>query len=145
MAKKPAKKKVAAKKPKLAAKKPKLAAKKKLSVGALSAKDQARINCKHVLEALHAETGGMGGDVAAARVQAYCNDPINATATEFAFVGSLILRRWYIDPAKPNAAERASLWQEVRTRMQRSLSPVPSGWGGDSEVFLVQAMAEETP
>lgn len=137
MAKKPAKKKVAAKKPKLAARK-------KLKVGALSARDQARINCKHVLEALHAETGGMGGN-AAPRVQAYCNDPINATATEFAFVGSLILRRWYIDPQKPNGAERASLWQEVRTRMQRPLSPVPTGWDGTADVFLVQAMAEETP
>jgi hypothetical protein len=133
------------KKRKVAAKKPKLAANKELTVGALSAKDQARINCKHVLEALHAETGGMGGDVAAARVQAYCNDPINATATEFAFVGSLILKRWYIDPEKPNAAERAGLWQEVRTRMQRPLSPVPGGWDGNSDVFLVQAMAEETP
>ena len=144
MAKKPPKKKLAAKKPRLAAKKPELAARTDLA-GALSERDQARINCKHVLEALHAETGGMGGSVAAARVQAYCDDPINATATEFAFVGSLILRRWYIDPEKPNTAERGSLWQEVRKRMQRPLSPVPSGWNGNADVFLVQAMAEQTP
>jgi hypothetical protein len=78
-------------------------------------------------------------------VQAYCNDPINATTTEFAFVGALILRRWYIDPEKPNAAERASLWQEVRTRMERLLSPVPDGWNGTSDVDLVQAIAEQTP
>lgn len=139
MGKKPKKQKVAAKKPKSPAKKLKAMA------GAPSARDQARINCKHVLEALHAETGVWGDEVSAARVQAYCNDPINASATEFAFVGSLILRRWYIDPNKPDGNERTSLWTEIRTRMQKPVSAVPGGWDGSSDVFLLQSIAEETP
>ncbi len=106
-------------------------------------KQQRRINRKHVLDALKAETGSSGGDAAAARVQAYVREPVGASTVEFAYVGGLILRRFYIDPEKPNSSERRSLWQSIVTRLGKPEAVDPGGWDGTSTVGTLQAIAEE--
>lgn len=106
-------------------------------------RDERRVNRKHVLDALYSETGSFGGDAAAARVKAYCADPIGASTTEFGYVGALSLRRFYIDDSKPNGVERRSLWQELVTRMNRPSAKDPGGWDGTTLVMTVQAIAEE--
>jgi hypothetical protein len=108
----------------------------------LTARERARINRKHVLEALQSETGSSGGDVAAERVKAYCRDPLGADTVEFGYVGGLTLRRFYIDPTKPNGVERRSLWTEIKKRMAITAAD-PGGWDGTSEVMMLQAIAEE--
>ena len=80
---------------------------------AATTKATRRINRKHVLEALHAETGSWGGDVAKDRVKEFCADPANAPREEFAYVGALTLRRFYLDPAKPSGLERRGLWRSM--------------------------------
>jgi hypothetical protein len=105
-------------------------------------REQRRINRKHVLVALKQETGSSGGDVAAARVQAYVRDPGGASTVAFAYVGGLILRRFYIDPEKPNDSEGRSLWQNVVTRMGKPDAVDPGGWDGTTTTGMLQAMAE---
>ena len=106
-------------------------------------RDDRRRNRKHVLDALVDETGSFGGDAAAARVKAYRIDPLGAPTTEFAYVGALALRRFYIDESKPNTVERRSLWQNLTTRMKRPGVKDPGGWGGTTLVMTLQAIAEE--
>jgi len=106
-------------------------------------KEERRINRKHVLDALNEETGSSGGTVAEARVDAYRSNPLGATTKEFGYVGSLILRRFYIDPTKPNNKERRSLWINVVKRMGKEMIPVPEGWNGSSDVKKLQAIVEE--
>ncbi len=106
-------------------------------------REQRRVHRKHVLDALKRETGSSGGEAAKARVDAYRADPIGASTTEFGFVGGLTLRRFYVDAEKPNATERASLWQELMKRMDRVGTADPGGWDGTSDVKMLQAIAEE--
>ena len=106
---------------------------------------QRRANRAIVLEALFSETGSSGGDAAADRVIAYRNDPQGAASKDHVFVGALRLVRFYIDPTKPNNNERRGLWQAIRTRMNKSTSPVPSSIDADSSVAMVQLLAEERP
>jgi hypothetical protein len=106
-------------------------------------KDERRQNRKHVLLALNEETGGQGGSAASARVIAYCNDPIGASTEEFGYVGGLRLRRWYIADDKPNAAERASLWQNLKQKFGKPAATDPGGWDGTSDVKKLQAIMEE--
>jgi hypothetical protein len=106
------------------------------------ANDDRRMNRKFVLDALKSETGVDDGETAAARIKAYRNDPKGATTTEFSFAGALTLRRWYIDPAKPNANERRSLWQNIMQRMGKNAAD-PGGWNGTTNVSQLQAIAEE--
>ena len=105
-------------------------------------KTTRRMNRKHVLEALHAETGSWGGDVAEDRVRAYCDAPTEATREEFAYVGALTLRRFYVDPAKPNTGERASLWKSISQRLNKQAKD-PGGWDSETNVSQLQAIAEE--
>ena len=105
-------------------------------------KEERRINRKHVLDALKSETGVDDGSTAAPRIREYRQDPVGASTEEFAFCGALTLRRWYIDPTKPNQNERRSLWQEIMNRMGKD-APTPSGWDGDTNVSQLQAIAEE--
>jgi hypothetical protein len=105
-------------------------------------KTKRRVNRKHVLEALHDETGGWGGDAAKDRVKDYCEDPESAERTEFAYVGALTLQRFYIDPAKPNSAERSFLWKNIMDRLEKEARD-PGGWDKDTNVSQLQAIAEE--
>ncbi len=105
-------------------------------------KAKRRVNRKHVLEALHDETGGRGGDTAEDRVTEYCEDPESAERTEFAFAGALTLQRFYIDPAKPTSAQRSSLWTNIMQRLEKEASN-PGGWDKDTNVSQLQAIAEE--
>lgn len=105
-------------------------------------RDERRINRKHVLLALKSETGSDGGSAAAARVKAYCADPTNASTVEFGFVGALTLRRFYVDPSKPNDTERQSLWHELMKRIGKTGTANPSGWDGTTMVLTLQAIAE---
>lgn len=104
-------------------------------------RDERRVNRKHVLDALKSETGTDDGSTAAPRIAAYRNDPIGASTEEFAFCGALTLHRWYIDPSKPNQNERRSLWREIMDRMGKN-APMPGNWDGDTNVSLLQAIAE---
>jgi hypothetical protein len=104
-------------------------------------REERRVNRKLVLQALRSETGSSGGDAAADRVKAFISDPVGAKTEEFAFVGALILTRFFIDPSKPNASERRSLWQELMNRFGASASD-PGGWGGDTNVSQLQAIVE---
>ena len=106
-------------------------------------REQRRINRKHVLDALKQETGSSGGDVAAARVDTYRDDPRGASTTEFGYVGGLTLTRFYIDPTKPNDNERRSLWMNVVQRIGKPAAADPGGWDGTSDVKKLQAIAEE--
>ena len=107
----------------------------------LTRSEQLRINRKHILEALHQETGSWGGDVAAERVKAYCKKPLEAETVEVGYVGGLKLTRFYIDPSKPNGAERRSLWQEIKARMGITAAD-PEGWDGSTDVKGLQDIAE---
>lgn len=106
---------------------------------------QRRLNRKIVLDALKQETGSSGGDVAAPRVDAYCADPVAADSAEYVYVGALRLSRFYVDPSKPNAAERQGLWHSVRTPMGKSVTPVPAAIDGAMPVRTLQLLAEERP
>lgn len=106
-------------------------------------REDRRRNRKVVLDAIKSETGSSGGDAAAARVKAYCDDPVGATTVEFGFVGALTLRRFYVDPSKPNSSERRSLWFEIMKRMNKQGTADPGGWDGLSDLKKVQAIAEE--
>lgn len=106
------------------------------------AKDDRRNNRRDILEALNSETGSFGGDTAAPRVQAYIADPVGASTIEFAFVGALTLQRFYIDPQKPNASERRSLWQAMLAELNQGSAKDPGGWGSDTNVSLLQAIVE---
>ncbi len=108
----------------------------------MASKEERRKNRKHVLDALRSETGVDDGTTAAPRIKAYRADPTGATTTEFAFVGGLILRRWFIDPSKPNQSERRSLWQEIMKRLNKQATD-PGGWSGTTNVSQLQAIAEE--
>jgi hypothetical protein len=105
-------------------------------------KEQRRINRKLVLIALKEETGSSGGDVAAHRFNAYVADPINANIEDFTYLGALKLSRFYIDPEKPNGAERASLWIKLNEKFGKDAAD-PSGWDGNSEVGELQDIIEE--
>jgi hypothetical protein len=76
-------------------------------------------------------------------VQAYVADPVGASSEEFAYVGGLILQRFYIDPEKPNSAERQSLWQNIVTRMGKPEAVDPGEWDGTTDVGILQAIVEE--
>jgi len=104
---------------------------------------QSRINRKHVLDALKRETGSSGGDAAAKRVNAYRKDPIGADTTEFGYVGALTLRRFYVDPAKPNATERRALWATLTKKMGKRGAKDPGGWDGTIDVKTLQMLVEE--
>lgn len=106
-------------------------------------KADRRRNRKHVLEALHDETGSWGGDAAADRVKAYCKDPEGASKEQFAYVGAMVLRRFYVDPAKPNASERRSLWKHTTDRIGHA-GKDPGGWDADTNVSQLQAIVEES-
>lgn len=106
-------------------------------------RSERRINRKILLEALQQETGSSGGSVAAPRVKAYCSKPVDASPEEFGFVGGLTLRRFYIDPTKPNNAERQSLWFEITKRLGKLGVVNPGGWDGSTDVKKLQAIAEE--
>ena len=106
-------------------------------------RQQRRMNRKHVLDALKQETGSSGGDAAAARVDGYRNDPISASTTEFGYVGALTLRRFYIDPTKPNDNERRSLWMNIVQRLGKPAAVDPGNWDGASDVKKLQAIGEE--
>jgi hypothetical protein len=106
-------------------------------------KDQRRKNRKDVLKALNSETGGFGGDTAEPRVRAYIADPVGASTVEFAFIGALTLRRFYIDPEKPNVSERRSLWQATLSQLNQGSAKDPGGWGSDTNVSQLQAIVEE--
>jgi hypothetical protein len=105
-------------------------------------RDDRRRNRKHVLDGLKEETGSSGGGDASTRVDHYRADPVNASGAEFAFVGGLRLRRFYIDPTKPNGVERRSLWQNVTTRMGKPTAVDPGGWDGTTAVAQLQAIVE---
>jgi hypothetical protein len=102
-------------------------------------RDQRRINRKHVLDALKSETGSSGGS-ASDRVNAYRDGPLAASTGDFTFVGSLVLTRFYIDPEKPNGAERRSLWQNMTERIGKAKDP--GGWDGNTSVAQLQAIVE---
>ncbi|MFN0180531.1 MAG: hypothetical protein ACKVZ0_17155 [Gemmatimonadales bacterium] len=106
-------------------------------------REDRRVNRKHVLVALNKETGSFGGDAAASRVKAFIADPTGASTVEFAYVGGLTLRRFYIDESKPNSAERQSLWQEVTHQLGRDGVANPGKWDGSTQVKTLQAIAEE--
>jgi len=106
-------------------------------------KNQKRINRKLVLDALNEETGSSGGDAATARVDAYRADPIAAKTVDYAFIGSLSLNRFYIDPTKPNGNERSSLWANLKQKFNKPNAADPGGWGGDTPVMTLQAIMEE--
>jgi hypothetical protein len=108
----------------------------------LSEKDRQRANRKLMLDALKEETGSSGGTAAAARVEAYRADPLGASLEDFAFVGALILTRFYVDPTKPNDAERASLWTAIMQKMGKPGVAPKTGWDGKSDVKKLQAIAE---
>jgi len=110
---------------------------------ALLTREERRINRGHVLDALNSETGSNGGDIAEARVKAYRKDPKGASTTEFGYVGGLALQRWFIDPSKPKAVERRSLWQNIMTRMKKLGTKDPGGWDGQTAVLALQQIAEE--
>jgi hypothetical protein len=105
-------------------------------------KEQRRNDRMFVLQALHSETGAFGGDTAEPRVKAYIAAPIDASTTEFAFVGALALRRFFIDPTKPNAAERRSLWQAMLDELNQGTAADPGGWDGTTLVSQLQAIVE---
>ena len=106
-------------------------------------RDQRRENRKHVLDALKEETGSSGGSAAAARVNAYCNNPIGSSTTEFGYVGGLRLSRFYIDPTKPGNNERRSLWMNIVQRMYKPDALDSGGWDSTSDVKKLQAILEE--
>ncbi len=107
--------------------------------------EQRRENRKLVLQALQSETGSSGGDLAAPRVQAFVADPQAASTDDYVYVGALRLTRFYVDPSKPNASERRSLWQAVRTRMGRPTGNAPADIDGNTPVRTLQVLAEEQP
>jgi len=96
-----------------------------------------------ILEALQSETGSSGGDAAAKRVKAYIADPVNAAPEEFSFCGALILTRFYVDPQKPNTAEKRSLWKEMLTRIDKGSASDPGGWDGETSVSQLQLIVEQ--
>lgn len=106
---------------------------------------QRRLNRKHVLDALNRETGSNGGDHAAPRVIAYRDDPEGAGREHFTFVGALPLVNWYVDPARPTAAEARSLWHEVRKRMAKPVGTPPAGIDSTTSVVGLQTLAEQMP
>jgi hypothetical protein len=106
---------------------------------------QRRISRKHVLDALHQETGSNGGDHAAPRVTAFRADPNGAGREHFTFCGALPLVRWYVDPARPTAGQARSLWQEVRKRLGKAVGTAPAGIDGDMAVVGLQTLAEQAP
>lgn len=106
-------------------------------------KEQKRINRKLILDALKEETGSSGGDVAAARVDAYRADPKAATTIDYSYVGSLKLSRFYIDPTKPNVNERLSLWTKLKQKFNKPTALDPGGWNSDAAVMNLQAIIEE--
>ena len=83
--------------------------------------------------------------MAAPRVIAYCADPVGAPAREYAYVGGLALRRFYVDPGKPNGAERQGLWTNLRNRLSQTVGAAPAAISSTSVVADVQAMAELMP
>ena len=105
---------------------------------------QRRTNRKHVLDALHDETGSNGGDHAAERVIAFRNDPHGEGKPHMTFVGALPLVRWYVDPSKPNASEARSLWHNLRKRLDKSIGSAPA-FTGASTVVGLQTLAEQMP
>ena len=107
-------------------------------------REDRRLNRKAVLEALFRETGSSGGDVAGARVRAYCADPLAASTRDFAFVGGLTLVRFYVDPARPDTAQRRMLWALVRKGLGLPVGTVPDDWDGRTDVSTLQLLAEET-
>jgi len=107
--------------------------------------EERRTNRKIVLDALKSETGSSGGDLAAARVDAYRADPVGASSDEYFYVGALRLVRFYVDPDKPNASERRGLWQKIRSTMGKPTSPVPTDFDGTTPVRTLQMLAEQRP
>jgi hypothetical protein len=104
-------------------------------------REQRRNNRKLVLQALRSETGSFGGSAAEQRVKDFIADPQEAPTEVFSFAGALILTRFFVDPEKPNASERRSLWQELMRRFEGSASD-PGGWDGETNVGQLQAIVE---
>lgn len=109
----------------------------------MPSRDERRNNRARILKALHDETGSYGGGQAENRVRAYINNPVGATTQEFGYVGGLSLKRFYIDPSKPNASERRSLWQNISNRIE-SVGRDPGGWSESTRVLILQAIVEGT-
>ena len=106
-------------------------------------RSQRRINRKHVLAALRDETGSLGGDSAAPRVQAYLQDPTGASSYDYGFVGGLDLGKFYLDQAKPNVNDRSLLWQRITTSMGKKGAADPGRWARKTKVLTLHAIAEE--
>jgi hypothetical protein len=106
-------------------------------------REDRRRNRASVLKALKSETGSSGGDAAAKRVAAYFKDPLKASTADFAFVGTLNLTRFYIDPQKPNATERRSLWQAMIAEFDQGTGADPGNWSGVTTVSQLQGIVEE--
>ena len=106
-------------------------------------REDRRNHRKLILQALESETGSSGGDAAEPRVTSYIQDPLNASTEDFAFVGALTLRRFFIDPDKPNTSERRSLWQEILTRFAVGSAKDPGGWDGSTIVSQLQITVEQ--
>ena len=80
-------------------------------------RNRNRLLHKIILDSLHALTGSDGGSPAESIVRHYRTDPIGTDTAEFAFCTGLTLKRWYIDPAKPNQSEERALWTEIWNRL----------------------------
>lgn len=100
---------------------------------------------RDTLVALHRETDSNGGDPAAADVLAFLADPAGADTELFSRVRALPIQRWYVDPSKPNEAERGALWTSVRKEMNK-LPPGdnPGGWTNTARVLELAEIADET-
>jgi hypothetical protein len=103
---------------------------------------ERRWNRKLVLDALNAETGVDGGSPQQRGiVAAYRQSPGTASTEDFAFVGALALKNWYVDPSKPGKTERASLWITLMDLMSKS-GDNPDDWGPEDSVSQLQSTAE---
>jgi len=61
---------------------------------------------------------------------------------DFAFVGALAIKNWYVDPTKPGPIERASLWITVTDVLDKSGAANPNNWGPDDAVSQLQTIVE---
>ena len=104
---------------------------------------ERRWNRKLVLDALQKETGVDGGSSEQrARIVAFRNDPGGASLDDFVFVGALALKNWYVDPDKPGASERPSLWITLTGLMGKPGAANPDNWGPTTSVSQLQTIVE---
>jgi hypothetical protein len=103
---------------------------------------QWRVNRKLVVEAVSGLTGSWRDGHFASSVQAFCEDPINATRDQLAYVGALRLWFFYASPDQPDPERRQSLWRAVVDRLGHPRVPDPGGWDGLSDITRFHAIAE---